>query len=520
MSEADLIAAIVAAPNDDIPREVYADWLEEQGDPRGAFVRAQLRLGVGDALAPEYFDALSVATLLEHEHRATWLKRLPSVHSPRFERGLLAEAAMTASAFLKNGSELLERAPIERLRLQRVKGRGKKLAASSAWSRLRGLDISGVAIPDDDLVAMFGSEHLSQLTTLVYASLSRRCRDALLLGPAASSLRELTLREGLLGKLPAVSLPAVERLSTNGWDRVGMLAPLRLPALNALTVRTHELSKKDVGALRLPLEQLRSLAVHTSTTKGGTLTALAERDAFASARSLTFKSVAYDARELDRLLQSETLAQCRSLTLPTRDVESASLRHLSSLNQLGFHGNPGAFAHADPPPLTHLSLTGYLNVDDLRRVAALAPTLRSLSLGCDAPRDGWEAFFQTTFPRLAELRVRDEVGRSVRGVRLMDVTDALRAERWPRLLSLSLRGVSAKSAGFANLAKAIPGSSVRRLFYYDRVAAQDALRLVSTCSQLARMQVARTRIEGEPNAFAAEPRIHVEPGGGGRGEFG
>jgi uncharacterized protein (TIGR02996 family) len=36
------IRAIVDAPGDDGPRLVYADWLDERGDPRGGYVRAEL----------------------------------------------------------------------------------------------------------------------------------------------------------------------------------------------------------------------------------------------------------------------------------------------------------------------------------------------------------------------------------------------------------------------------------------------------------------------------------------------
>lgn len=38
------LAAVVAAPADDLPRLVYADWLDERGDPRGEFIRVQVEL--------------------------------------------------------------------------------------------------------------------------------------------------------------------------------------------------------------------------------------------------------------------------------------------------------------------------------------------------------------------------------------------------------------------------------------------------------------------------------------------
>jgi len=38
------LAAIQSNPDDDAPRLIYADWLEERGDPRAAFLRAECLL--------------------------------------------------------------------------------------------------------------------------------------------------------------------------------------------------------------------------------------------------------------------------------------------------------------------------------------------------------------------------------------------------------------------------------------------------------------------------------------------
>src|SRR5206468_3722921 len=43
------LRAICERPDEDGPRLVYADWLEERGDPRGEFIRVQCRLGCADA---------------------------------------------------------------------------------------------------------------------------------------------------------------------------------------------------------------------------------------------------------------------------------------------------------------------------------------------------------------------------------------------------------------------------------------------------------------------------------------
>jgi uncharacterized protein (TIGR02996 family) len=48
VGDEEFLGAIAAAPADDAPRLAYADWLEERGDPRAAFLRAEVaftRLG-------------------------------------------------------------------------------------------------------------------------------------------------------------------------------------------------------------------------------------------------------------------------------------------------------------------------------------------------------------------------------------------------------------------------------------------------------------------------------------------
>jgi uncharacterized protein (TIGR02996 family) len=53
MSEEDaFIRAILAAPEDPAPRLVYADWLEERGDPRGEYLRLTVADGALNAARP------------------------------------------------------------------------------------------------------------------------------------------------------------------------------------------------------------------------------------------------------------------------------------------------------------------------------------------------------------------------------------------------------------------------------------------------------------------------------------
>ena len=74
MSNEHFLRAIIADPADDLPRLVYADWLDENNDPaRAEFIRVQCELAglpEDDPRRPGLEDREHV--LLE-EHEAAWL---------------------------------------------------------------------------------------------------------------------------------------------------------------------------------------------------------------------------------------------------------------------------------------------------------------------------------------------------------------------------------------------------------------------------------------------------------------
>lgn len=84
--EAALLAAVHASPADDAPRRVFADFLQERGDPRGEFITLQL---ADDA------DSKKRAEKLLKTHGKNWLDGLTIVKTPRFERGFLSSAKVT-----------------------------------------------------------------------------------------------------------------------------------------------------------------------------------------------------------------------------------------------------------------------------------------------------------------------------------------------------------------------------------------------------------------------------------------
>lgn len=81
------LTAIKADPNDDVPRLVYADWLEERGDPRAHFIRLHLAM---TAAAPDHTDWVAgehELSLLRKCCDPAWLaviepERIPSADDP------------------------------------------------------------------------------------------------------------------------------------------------------------------------------------------------------------------------------------------------------------------------------------------------------------------------------------------------------------------------------------------------------------------------------------------------------
>lgn len=87
--DAPFLARISATPKSDTPRAVYADFLQERGDPRGEFIALQLA-------KTKTVATKARADALQAEHAHAWVGALrPFLYLPdcTFERGFLTHAA-------------------------------------------------------------------------------------------------------------------------------------------------------------------------------------------------------------------------------------------------------------------------------------------------------------------------------------------------------------------------------------------------------------------------------------------
>ncbi len=212
MTEAEtFIAAIIAQPDDDTVRLVYADWLAENGQPdRGEFVRAEIELA--QSLLNEEIDERRRRVLLDRRaallkrHKAVWLAPfLPFAKESSFERGFVHAVEVPALDFLQRGEKWFTLTPLTRVKITELhtwvptEGRvscGPELFASPLLSRVTSLDLSGLELTAGDLEPLAAHPDLSRLRELVLTYNGLRSDGATLLAgmPQLAHLESLDLR--------------------------------------------------------------------------------------------------------------------------------------------------------------------------------------------------------------------------------------------------------------------------------------------------------------------------------------
>jgi uncharacterized protein (TIGR02996 family) len=123
-----LLQAVLAEPTDDVPRLVYADFLDETGEivqmARAEFIRLQCEIARG---------AFREATIIRQhcllaDHQAAWLAPLKQQGEPfvgpssygQFRRGFVEVVWMRGNVFLQKAEKLFQRCPVLELRLTQV----------------------------------------------------------------------------------------------------------------------------------------------------------------------------------------------------------------------------------------------------------------------------------------------------------------------------------------------------------------------------------------------------------------
>jgi uncharacterized protein (TIGR02996 family) len=167
MSDGDaLLSAILAQPDEDVPRLAYADWLDECGTEsdraRAEFVRVQIALAsVGPTeLVPwnkPVVDQRGREKTLLAAHGAAWLAPLRAPGGPlqsesthgQFRRGFVEVVWMPAAWFAVRSDVLFARVPVRELRVTRTTVEElAALVANGHFPRLSALDLSDRRLGD------------------------------------------------------------------------------------------------------------------------------------------------------------------------------------------------------------------------------------------------------------------------------------------------------------------------------------------------------------------------------------
>ncbi len=171
-----LLCAIGDHPEEDTPRLVYADWLEENGDPeRADFVRNQVALAQPGLPSGERHPLVrkNVHYLTNFvRHWKYELPRVPGVEWGDFNRGLIEEVrAADERAVVRHAAAVFAVPGVHVLRLWRLYD-GHALARVPQLRLLRTFRLIAGPAPDA-LRDLLASPHLRRLTALdLYGSLA------------------------------------------------------------------------------------------------------------------------------------------------------------------------------------------------------------------------------------------------------------------------------------------------------------------------------------------------------------
>jgi uncharacterized protein (TIGR02996 family) len=245
------LQAIIEAPEDDTPRLVFADWLDDQGDEhsvmQAAFIRAQitrakLRWPWVDPETWEACEEREKGYLQWHGLAGVReLRKVPAV-SWGFRRGFIGVMTVESlSTFQEYALAGLEKFPLEEVRFVPRGGRSSvpstgprtaraidaaiyagnvaTLAAEPLLARFRRLDLWGNPLGDDGARAFLESPHLASLRALRLAQTGLRAEGvaAVAATPALAALEELDLSDNHIGTRGAQALAESPHLKGLSW---------------------------------------------------------------------------------------------------------------------------------------------------------------------------------------------------------------------------------------------------------------------------------------------------------------
>jgi uncharacterized protein (TIGR02996 family) len=377
---------ILEHPDDEAPRLIYADWLDDHGQPeRAEYIRAECELERIEAYSPRWRQLSERQLTLIKANKKKWTHSLRGlISSCFFRRGFVETVTLSAQQFAQNAATIFQRAPVRQIHFNRIWGgitEPELIAGREELSRVEGLDFSHSLLRDEGLRIILQSPHLPNLTSLV---LSRS-------GVTQAGVRELASSQRL-NDLTTLHLEA-NNLGEGGIRN--LLTSPHLTKLHTLNLNGNGIGDEGVRALaRSPLlKELNVLGLEdfftTPITDAG-FKELVESPHLHRLTNLNFAGGQISDASVERLSHAAAFPQLRQLNLarealrrPNVRVTDAGARALAvspglaKLHWLNLANNyltdAGAAALAESP---HLGNLGHLNLKGNAISANMQKTLR------------------------------------------------------------------------------------------------------------------------------------------------
>lgn len=328
--EQPFLDAIFERYDDDRPRLVYADFLDDAGEPeRAELIRVQLalpRLGEDDprrALLNDRKDELLA------RNRAAWTAALSGlVESVDFRRGIPDSASVDARTFLECGDELFAKLRVRRLRLRDAAPVVAKLFASPLLAHVRELDLCNADLRNPGVALLARSAHLRNLEALDLGF--NNLEDAGV---------EVLARSSGLPNLTALALNDNDSITADGLRSLAE-SPF-FAGLTSLDVSGNDINETGVAALVASpaMARLHSLRLNNNRIGDAGVTALANSSLVArmlrAEQRLEVRGNFIGPAGAAALAASRALVTCAALDLTRNDLKDEGAAALLRSPHLG-----------------------------------------------------------------------------------------------------------------------------------------------------------------------------------------
>lgn len=363
---------VIEHPDDDTPRRVYADWLEERGGPedlaRAEFIRVQFLLRDLSADDPRrlLLEGRQRGLLAAHgENWAAPLRGVAGVSGWEFRRGFVDKVTLSIEDFHSSADALFRSTPVQEVRLVCGQPKDEEVAGRRAMQRLA------------------DSPHLERVTAL---DLEDDSLWNVSLSPLASSprlVRLTTLR---------LSVHVQSGSAAGGWAEAPFLP--RLTSLRLRLLGNHYSTRFPQGGallLTTPLNRLETLELSQGGVTEAELQAVTTSSHLGRLTTLRLGGNLLGTGDVRRLISCPGLPSMRTLDLSLCGLHTLAAHTLAdapllgrletlelSRNRLGDHGAQGLAASPHLARLQRLNLNAnHIGPEGARALARADPSANS-----------------------------------------------------------------------------------------------------------------------------------------------